>query len=94
MLIRFTFGISDDRIFNEPSWVGSDRFDVNTKVDPADAAEIKGLPLNERWAMMIPILQERYGLKFHRETRALQVYTLVVSKSGSKMRQVQTDVPD
>ena len=48
--------------------------------------QMKDLTLNERWVMMLPVLQDRYGLKFHRETRDLQVYTLVVAKGGSKLR--------
>jgi bla regulator protein BlaR1 len=94
MLIRFAFGISDDRIFNEPSWVESERFDVNTKVDPADASKMKGLPIDQRWSMMLPVLVDRFGMKFHRETREVEVYTLVLAKGGSKMSTVQGDAPN
>jgi bla regulator protein blaR1 len=93
-LLHLTFGLSDDRILNEPRWSKSDRFDIEAKVDPAEVPKMKDLTLNERWAMMLPVLQERYGLKFHRETRDLQVYTLVVAKGGSKLQPVQTDAPD
>jgi len=93
-LLFLAFGLSEDRILDEPAWAKSDRFDIEAKVEPADVPRLKDMTLNERWAMMIPILQERYGLKFHRETRDLQVYTIVVSKSGSKMQPVQTDLPD
>jgi uncharacterized protein (TIGR03435 family) len=55
---------------------------------------MKDLTLNERWAMMLPVLVDRFGLKFHRETRDVEVYTLVVGKGGSKMKEVQTDAPD
>jgi bla regulator protein blaR1 len=93
-LLHLTFGLSDDRILNAPDWAKSDRFDIEAKVDPAEASKMKDLTLNERWAMMLPVLQDRYGLKFHRETRDLQVYTLVVAKGGSKLQPVQTDAPD
>ena len=93
-LLHLTFGLSDDRILNEPGWSKSDRFDIEAKVDPADAPKMKDLTLNERWAMMLPVLYDRFDLKFHREMRDLQVYTLVVAKGGSKMQAVQTDAPD
>ena len=93
-LLHLAFGLSDDRILNKPDWAKSDRFDIEAKVDPIDAPKMKDMTLNERWAMMIPVLQERCGLKFHRETRELQVYTLVVTKGGSKMQPVQSDAPD
>lgn len=93
-LLHLTFGLSDDRILNVPEWAKSDRFDIEAKVDPAEAPKMKDLTLNERWSMMLPVLEDRYALKFHRETRDLQVYTLVVAKGGSKLQPVQTDAPD
>jgi uncharacterized protein (TIGR03435 family) len=93
-LLQMSFGLPDNRIFNEPGWVKSERFDIEAKVDPTEAPKLRDLTLNERWAMMVPILQDRFGLKFHRETRTVDVYTLVVAKSGSKMQPVQSDEPD
>jgi bla regulator protein blaR1 len=88
-LIQLSFRLPEDRIFNEPGWVKSGQFDIETKVGPEDAAKLKSLTMDERWAMMIPVLQERFGLTFHRETRNLQVYTLVVGKGGIKMKEAQ-----
>ena len=93
-VIHFSFGIPDNRIFNEPRWVKTSRFDVATKVDLADVPKLKDLTMNERWAMMLPVLEDRFGLKFHRETREVEVYTLVIGKGGSKMKEAQSDTPD
>jgi bla regulator protein blaR1 len=89
-LVQLTFGLPENRIFNEPTWVKSGLFDIETKVSPEDAPKLKDLTMDERWAMMIPVLQERFGLKFHRETRNLEVYTLVVSKGGLKIKEAQS----
>jgi uncharacterized protein (TIGR03435 family) len=35
----------------------------------------------------LPVLQDRFGLKYHHEIRDLQVYTLVVAKGGPKLKQ-------
>jgi bla regulator protein blaR1 len=93
-LVRLSFGISDDRILNEPSWVGANRFDINAKVGPADSPKLKGLEIEKRWAMMLPVLEDRFSLKFHREMRDLQVYTLVVTKGGSKMQPAKNSLPN
>ncbi len=87
MLIRQSLGLSDDRIVNEPDWTRSARFDINAKVAPEDAPRLKALSMQERSIMMLPILEDRFGLKYHHETRVLQVYTLVVAKGGPKLKE-------
>jgi uncharacterized protein (TIGR03435 family) len=92
-LLQMSFGLPENRILNEPGWTKSERFDIEAKVDPADAPKMKDLTRNERGAMMVPLLQDRFGLKFHRETRVMEVYTLIVAKGGSKMKPAQSDAP-
>jgi len=87
MLIRQAFGLSEDRIQNEPDWTRSARFDINAKVAPEDAPKLKALSMQERSAMILPLLEDRFGLKYHHETRDLQVYTLVVAKGGPKLKE-------
>ncbi len=87
MLIRQAFGLSDDRILNEPDWVKSSRFDIAAKVVPEDAPRLKLLGPQERGAMILPVLEDRFGLKFHHETKDMQVYALVVAKGGSKLKE-------
>ena len=45
MLLRESLGTEDDRIFGEPGWVKSDKFDIEAKVAPEDAAKLKDLKL-------------------------------------------------
>ena len=87
MLVRQAFGLSEDRILNEPDWVKSARFDINAKVAPEDAPKLKALNGQQRFAMLLPVLEDRFGLKFHHETKDLQVYTLVVAKGGPKLKE-------
>lgn len=87
MLIRQAFGLSEDRILNEPDWAKSSRFDINAKVAPEDAPKLKALSMQQRSAMILPLLEDRFGLKFHHETKQLQVYTLVVAKGGPKLKE-------
>ncbi|MGA3033233.1 MAG: TIGR03435 family protein [Terracidiphilus sp.] len=87
MLVRQALGLSEDRIVNEPDWTGSARFDINAKVAPEDASKLKALSMRQRSDMLLPVLEDRFGLKYHHETRELQVYTLVVAKGGPKLKE-------
>ena len=86
MLLRTAFGVEDDRIVGAPGWAKSNRFDVEAKVAPEDAAKVDKLKLDGRRAMLIPLLEERFHLKYHHETRELPMYALVVSNGGPKLQ--------
>jgi uncharacterized protein (TIGR03435 family) len=87
MLLREAFGVSSDRLVGAPGWLGSDRFDIEAKVAPEDVPKLKALKPTDRWAMFLPVFEDRFGLKFHHESRNLTQYVLVVSKSGLKMKE-------
>jgi uncharacterized protein (TIGR03435 family) len=86
MIVRETFRMEDDHLVGMPGWTKSAMFDVEAKVAPEDAPRLKDLKMDQRWPMLVPLLEERFGLKFHHETRGLQVYELVVAKGGIKMQ--------
>jgi bla regulator protein BlaR1 len=87
ILLRNAFDLSSDRILNQPEWVKSSRFDMAAKVAPEDAPKLKDLDFQHRWAMLVPVLQDRFGLKFHHETKEMEVYTLVVAKGGPRLKE-------
>jgi uncharacterized protein (TIGR03435 family) len=89
MLVRQAFGVSEDRILNEPDWVKSARFDIDAKVAPEDARGLEAFSMQERFVMLLPVLEERFGLKFHHEKKELEVYTLVVAKGGQKLKEAK-----
>jgi uncharacterized protein (TIGR03435 family) len=90
-LILGAFGVSNDRIIGLPSWVRSDRFDINAKMDTSVADALKKLSPDDRKLAQQHMLQtifiERCKLAFHRETKELQTYTLVVGKNGPKFQE-------
>jgi uncharacterized protein (TIGR03435 family) len=87
MLLRFAFDVPRDRLLNEPAWMKSNRFDIEAKVAAEDAPQLQALTRQQRWAMLIPALEDRCQLKFHHETREQQVYTLVVASGGPKLKE-------
>ena len=86
MILREVFGVTNDRLLGEPAWVTTSRYDVDAKVSPDDAPKLKQLTQEQRWAMLLPALEDRCALKFHHETRELTVYALVVAKGGPKLQ--------
>jgi uncharacterized protein (TIGR03435 family) len=67
-----------------PEWMASERFDISAKL-PAGA---KGEQIPE---MVQALLEDRFGLKLHRETKDFPVYALVVAKAGLKMKETPPD---
>jgi uncharacterized protein (TIGR03435 family) len=92
MLLREAFGVEDDRILGEPNWVKT-RYDIEAKVDAEDAPRLKDLKFEQRRGMMLPLLTERFNLKYHHESRELPMYALVVAKGGLKMKEAAADPP-
>ncbi len=93
MLLRESFGIEDDRILGEPGWTKSARFDIEAKVSAEDAPKLKALKMDQRRSMLLPLLEDRFGLKYHHETRELPMYALVIAKNGLKMKESAPDDP-
>lgn len=89
MLMREAFGVSNDRLLGEPGWVNSARYDIEAKVAAADAPKLDKVKMQQRWAMMLPLLEDRFGLKFHHETKQLNEYMLLVAKGGPKLKPSQ-----
>lgn len=88
-IVCFAFDVEADRIIGLPNWIKDQRFDMQAKVDPADAPKLKDLNYHQRYAMLVPVLEDRFGLKFHHETRVLPVFDLVVAKGGAKLAEAK-----
>lgn len=61
-----------------PDWMISERFDVNGKL-PA------GANADQVPEMLLNLLQNRFGMKFHREQKDQPVYTLTVDQARLKL---------
>jgi uncharacterized protein (TIGR03435 family) len=86
-LLQAAFGVEEDRILGAPSWVRTDEFDVVAKVVGPDVPAWKKQTFSQRGLMLRPILEDRFQLKFHYETKVLPFYVLTIAKGGSKMKE-------
>ena len=60
-----------------PGWLDGQKYDVVAKM-PTGTSKV------EVRCMLQTLLAERFGLRFHRESRDLRVYALVVDEGGPK----------
>ena len=75
-------GLLREHVIGGASWLDSDRFDVEARVD----ADVRVIPTAQAWLMVQSLLEDRFQLRVRREARELPVYNLVVAKDGGKMK--------
>jgi uncharacterized protein (TIGR03435 family) len=71
--------VYDVPIEGGPSWIRTERFDLNAKAEGEASIETMTGP------MLQALLEDRFKLKIHRETREVSVYELTVVKGGPKL---------
>ena len=85
-LVRNALGVPRNLVFGLPSWAESARFDINAKVVDPDMKQLGKLTPEQRRAMLLALYVDRFGLKWHFETRVMPRYALVVGKEGPKLQ--------
>ncbi len=100
-LIVVGWNIPDYRIIDMPSWASSEHFDVTFTPDKQETAFAAGMKSAEfeavlqRQAQRIQaVLQDRFGLTLHTEGREMSLYSLTVSKGGSKLTPSSSPMSD
>jgi uncharacterized protein (TIGR03435 family) len=81
LLIRAAFEIQNAQIVGGPGWLDTDRYDIEAKTGRPEKIE-----RGELKPLLQSLLAERFNLQFHRETRELTVYALVVAKNGPRFK--------
>lgn len=85
LLLQEAFAVDDDRILGAPAWVKTTRCDLVAKVASQDAPLLARMTRDQRGQMLLPVLQDRFQLKFHQESKELPSYALVIAGGGPKM---------
>jgi uncharacterized protein (TIGR03435 family) len=81
-LILQAYDLRGFQVVGGPAWTNQTKFDVEAKAPAIPDPDVN--------AMMRSLLEERFQLKVHRETRALSVFLLSVTEGGSKLRSSST----
>jgi len=78
LLMQSAYAVQPFQIAGGPEWIESERYAIEAKAD--------GNPSRDRIFLMLQsLLEVRFRLKIHRETRELPVFDLVVAKGGPKL---------
>jgi uncharacterized protein (TIGR03435 family) len=77
VLMRLAYDIDDSQIANKPAWLNDTLYDVSAK--PEDGIKLSREELRPR---LQNLLQQRFHLVVHQETRMASGYALVVGKGG------------
>jgi uncharacterized protein (TIGR03435 family) len=87
-LIGMAYGVAEgtDYLFKGPDWWDTENFDIYARFPPGSAD-------SQVFLMLQRLLDERFRLKLHHESREFSVYALVVDKRGSKVRPSATPGP-
>ncbi len=70
-------------IVGGPAWINSESYNINAKAQGNASRELMLGP------MLQALLEDRFGLRVHRETRIVPAYALTVTKSGPKLQRAK-----
>jgi uncharacterized protein (TIGR03435 family) len=82
-LIGLAYGLREGELTGAPNWMNTEHYDLEAKLDDS-------LGQNSEFEQVLPCLQtlleQRFQLRFHRQTRERQGYALTVAKSGPHLK--------
>jgi len=79
-IIELAFELEGFRITGGPPWLDTQTYDILAKTGQPDRVSIPTLRL-----LFQSLLEDRFALKFHRETRQSTVYSMAAVKGGAKL---------
>jgi uncharacterized protein (TIGR03435 family) len=82
-MIQYAYKVKQHQLV-APDWARNERFDIVAKMP--EGATKEQVP-----EMMQGLLAERFGLKFHKESREQSVFALIQAKGGSKLKESSTE---
>ncbi len=94
MLIKEAYGVNDIQISSAPKWAASTRYEIEAKIDSNtlyDLSKLNKSQVNLAHSHMLQsLLADRFNLVLHHESRNLPLYSLVITKNGSKLHEAKS----
>lgn len=88
MLIMSAYDVQAFQISDGPSWVGTERWDIEAKAEDAPAGFMPRERFNE---LLRNLLEDRFQLKVRRESKEMPIYELELAKNGPKLKPHSSD---
>ena len=79
-MIQQAFGIRASQIEGAPGWIETDKYDLNATT--GTTKDLIDAELRPYWESL---LTTRFRMKYHRETKEMQIYSLTVAKGGPRL---------
>jgi uncharacterized protein (TIGR03435 family) len=96
-LIEFAYDAKDDQLSGGPSWINSEKYDIDAKEEDSVVERLQKLPFEQQTEqvrlMVQSLLADRFKLKVSHQTKELPIYELVVAKNGHKLTQTPSPPP-
>jgi uncharacterized protein (TIGR03435 family) len=83
-IITFAYQLAQYQLVGGPGWLNTDRYDLVAKMEGnADPAFVPGANTpNPMQLALRSLLEERFKLRVHRETREMDIFALVLARPG------------
>ena len=89
-LVLRAYGVHDVQLLGAPSWVNTERFDIDARIQPPPGGGPEAL-----MPMLRTLLADRFRLKTHEETRELAAYVLAHDRADRRLgAQIRPTVSD
>lgn len=82
VLIQYAYGVEPFQIVGGPNWLSSNRYQIDATAGTAATRD-------QVFLMLQSLLEDRFQLKTHRETKDLQVFALVPNKASLNLQPPQ-----
>ena len=85
-MITLAYGIAGYQLVGGPGWIDDARYDIVAKLEDGGTGATPFVPgattTNPTQRALQKLLEDRFELKAHRETREMDIYALVMAKPG------------
>jgi uncharacterized protein (TIGR03435 family) len=85
-MITFAYQVAGYQLIGGPGWLTTDRYDINAKMEAPPTTVIPFIPgsttPNPMQLALRHLLEDRFKVRMHRETRELDIYALVMARPG------------
>jgi uncharacterized protein (TIGR03435 family) len=79
MLVGLAYKVQDFDISGGPAWINSDGYDITAKATDSN------IGIDQLRPLLQTLLEDRFQLKVHRESKEVPVYALLAGKNGPKL---------
>jgi uncharacterized protein (TIGR03435 family) len=85
LLILNAYRVQENQLVGAPDWATNERFDITAKADGDIRPPVPGGPPSPVQFMLQALLEDRFKLAVHRETRDMPIYALTLARADGKL---------